>query len=358
MQHMQAHTARQHKRAAARGLLLLFLFDILLAGFIVGGDYLVNYRIPHRLSALNASTTDVQTLPLPVTGSGQQSAGDTTASGSSDWGQKFQDKFSDTVVSTGTVYKSPNISVEITQHSYDSETIGLTSNGKHSKYGTQIYYTLADIYVRDISCLRTAFAQDTYGVGFYETLSSMSERMKSILAVNGDSYSNNRHYNNGTIIRNGIVYRAQPTTDETCVLFRDGTMKIYGPDELDPNQLIADGAWQSRVFGPSLLDAEGNAKTDFLTWDYIRESHPRTAIGYYEPGHYCLLVVDGRQPGLSRGMFLEEMSQLFADLGYKAAYNLDGGHCAFMTRDANVISKPYRPSKDISNGIFICEPEA
>ena len=69
-------------------------------------------------------------------------------------------------------------------------------------------------------------------------------------------------------------------------------------------------------------------------------------------------MVDGRQNGISRGMFLEEMSQLFANLGCKAAYNLEGGHCAFMTRGANVISKPYRPGKDISDGIFICESEA
>ena len=66
------------------------------------------------------------------------------------------------------------------------------------------------------------------------------------------------------------------------------------------------GAWQSWIFGPGLLDENGKAKTDFLTWDYIKESHPRTAIGYYGPGHYCLLVVDGRQPDYSRGMFLEE----------------------------------------------------
>lgn len=357
MQNMQPRTAGRHKRAALRGLILVFVLDILLAGCIVGGDYLVNYRIPHRLSALNTSTAGIQTALPPAASAGLPSGG-TPAGGSSDWGQKFSDKFSDTVISTDTVYKSPNISVEITQNSYGSETIDMTSNGQHSKYGAQIYYTLADIYVRDISCLRTAFAQDTYGVGFNEALSSMSERMKSILAVNGDSYINNRHYNNGTIIRNGVVYRAKQTTDETCVLFRDETMKIYGPDELDPEQLIDGGAWQSWVFGPSLLDADGNAKTDFLTWDYIRESHPRTAIGYYEPGHYCLLVVDGRQPGLSRGMFLEEMSQLFANLGCKSAYNLDGGHCAFMTRGSNVISKPHRPSKDISDGIFICEPEA
>ena len=275
MQHTQAHTARRHKSSAIRGLALALVLDILLAGCIVGGDYLVNYRIPHRLSALNTSTTDVQAVPSPASG------GESSASGSSDWGQKFQDKFSDTVISSDTVYKSPNISVEITQHSYDSGALDMSANGGHSKYGTKVFYTLADIYVRDISCLRTAFAQGTYGVGYSETLSSMSARMRSVLAVNGDSYSNNRHYSNGTIIRNGVVYRAQPTNDETCVLFRDGTMRIYAPDELDPSRLVADGAWQSWIFGPSLLDADGKAKTDFLTWDYIRESHPRTAIGYY-----------------------------------------------------------------------------
>lgn len=31
-----------------------------------------------------------------------------------------------------------------------------------------------------------------------------------------------------------------------------------------------------------------------MTWDYIRESHPRTAIGYYEPGHYCLVCIMAR----------------------------------------------------------------
>lgn len=219
-----------------------------------------------------------------------------------------------------------------------------------------MYYTLADIYVSDIECLQTAFAQDTYGVGFSESLDTMSERMRSVLSVNGDSYSNNRHQDNGTIIRNGIVYRTQQSTEETCVLYRDGTMKIYSPDNFDPQAAIDNGAWQTWVFGPSLLDENGNAKSDFLTLDYITESHPRTAIGYYEPGHYCLLVVDGRQPGFSRGMFLEEMSQLFADLGCKAAYNLDGGHCSFMDRQANCISTPYKPSKEISDGIFICEP--
>lgn len=203
-----------------------------------------------------------------------------------DWHEKFADKFTDTVVVTDTSYTSPDLSIK--------------------------------------SCFQTAFAQDTYGVGYSEKLSDMSSKMKSVLAVNGDSYSNNRHQDNGTIIRNGIVYRNERTDMETCVLNWNGTMDIYSPDQIDIQQLIEKGAYQSWIFGLSLLDENGKAKESFLTWSYIRQSHPRTAIGYYEPGHYCLLLVDGRQKS-SRGMFLDEMAQVFEDLGCRAAYNLDGG---------------------------------
>ena len=66
-------------------------------------------------------------------------------------------------------------------------------------------------------------------MGYSESLTDMSARLSSVLAVNGDSYSNNRHKDNGTIIRNGVLYRDQLTDAETCVLFRDGTMNIYAP---------------------------------------------------------------------------------------------------------------------------------
>lgn len=108
--------------------------------------------------------------------------------------------------------------------------------------------------MENITCLQTAFAQDTYGIGYEEKLSSMSDRIGSILAVNGDSYSNDRHQDNGTIIRNGIIYRDRQTNVETCVLNWDGTMKIYRTEELDINQLVEEGACQSWIFGPSLLE--------------------------------------------------------------------------------------------------------
>ena len=146
----------------------------------------------------------------------------------------------------------------------------------------------------------------------------------------------------------------EQTDAETCVLNWDGTMDIYQPGQVELQQLIEKGAYQSWVFGPSLLDEKGKAKDKFLTWDYIRESHPRTAIGYYEPGHYCLLLVDGRQDS-SRGMFPDEMAKVFEELGCKAAYNLDGGHCSFMTFLDKVANHPYKPEHEVADGIFITE---
>ena len=182
----------------------------------------------------------------------------------------------------------------------------------------------------------------------------MSERMKAVLAVNGDSYSNDRHADNGTIIRNGVIYRNEKSASETCVLNWDGTMQIYGPGLLDKGQMIEQGAYQSWIFGPSLLDEAGKAKTSFTTWSYITQSHPRTALGYYEPGHYCLLVADGRQESC-RGMFLSEMAEVFENLGCKIAYNLDGGHCSFMTFQGNVANHPYKKEHEIPDGIVITE---
>lgn len=370
--------------------LIALVSDLLITVLLLGGIYGVNYLIPQKgVKAQNIMQTTKNSQSAysktNVSGSGSyqnapaavqdsqvndseetqklQNLVESSANGlpttkvlldTQDWHKKFADKFTDQVISTDTSYSSPNLSIQLTYKSYKTNKVDHTENGNHETYGANISYVIADIYVGDITCLQTCFAQNTYGVGYTEKLSDMSARMKSVLAVNGDSYSNSRHQDNGTIIRNGVIYRSQPTDMETCVLNWDGTMKIYSPQELNTQQLIDSGAYQSWIFGPSLLDENGKAKTAFQTWSYITESHPRTAIGYYEPGHYCLLVVDGRQKS-SRGMFLDEMAGLFEQLGCKAAYNLDGGHCSFMTMQDQVVNHPYKPEHMIQDGIFITE---
>ena len=345
--------------------ILALALDLLLAGLIVLSVWIVDYRLPQdgvadfhlqQLSGAAAFTPleKADRLQKALEAQNPSAQVTTVTLDTEDWHQKFADKFSDTITATDTSYISPNLSIRLSYRQYDTGKLDHTDSGKHEKYGTKISYVLADIYVGDITCLQTAFARNTYGIGYSEKLSGMSARMQSVLSVNGDSYSNDRHKDNGTIIRNGVIYRRQQSDAETCVLNWDGTMDIYRPYKADTQKLIERGAYQTWVFGPSLLDKDGKAKRSFVTWDYIRQSHPRTAIGYYEPGHYCLLLVDGRQDA-SRGMFLEEMAQLFESLGCKKAYNLDGGHCSFMDFQGKTANHPYRPEHEVQDGIFFTE---
>lgn len=65
------------------------------------------------------------------------------------------------------------------------------------------------------------------------------------------------------------------------------------------------------------------------TWSHddpkARGRHPRTLVGWTASGEVLLVVVDGRQPGYSRGLTLEESADLMAELGAVHAMNLDGG---------------------------------
>ena len=78
--------------------------------------------------------------------------------------------------------------------------------------------------------------------------------------------------------------------------------------------------------------------------------NPRAAIGYFAPGHYCFVVVDGRQKGYSEGMSLDELASTLASLGCQTAYNLDGGATAMMVFQGKLVNQPTnggRTSSDI-----------
>lgn len=247
--------------------------------------------------------------------------------------EKFADRYTDTVVVTENSYSSPDISITVTE-----ETLGRTT------------YYLADIYVRDITCFQSALARDTYGSGYRDSITDMAVLNDALVAVNGDYYGNT---NEGVVIRNGVIYRVNNTSCDVCVLYYDGTMRVMPGSAFTVEEAIADGAWQAWTFGPALLDTDGSVLTSFASTGRIISANPRTAIGYYEPGHYCMVVVDGR--GESAGISLPDLSQLFYDLGCAAAYNLDGGNSSIMVwRDA-VINQPSGGGRESSDALLIAE---
>ena len=255
------------------------------------------------------------------------------------WIEKYADQFTQTIVSNQDGYSSPDLAVHISRVQY-------------GKAQTAMYY-LADIYLTDVFQLETVFAKNTFGKGLRESVKEMARRSGALLAMTGDTYGNQ---DTGIVIRNGIVHRQEKSEFDVCVLYYDGTMRTFSPDDFSLEQAIADGAYQAWTFGPLLLDEAGQPIPDerLNTSKNIRRANPRAGIGYYEPGHYCFVVVDGRTDDAS-GLTLEQFSQLFADLGCKAAYNMDGGRSAQMYYSGGILNDPYKGGRSVSDCLIIRE---
>ena len=209
-------------------------------------------------------------------------------------------------------------------------------SGRVAVYYSTIRYKnanchIADIYICDITSFRTVLANDrTYS---YESVESMGLRNNAIVAVNGDYYGLRKN-NNDFIVRNGMMYydKNKPKSEfDVCILYGNGEMRSYFYKDFNPNEAINRGVWQAWVFGPKLLDDGKPVLSPYIdSYSGILNINPRTVLGYYEPGHYCIVCVDGRSSE-SYGLSMENLALFMSEqLGCKDAYNLDGGDTSVM----------------------------
>ena len=312
---------------AALGIFYLFTF------VIDTGDHLPLLNI----EAVDSTTPTPTPTPVEVTPEAKETPfvatptpEPTATPAPGDFSATFPTGEPDTTGSIGS-YADDNLRIVITEH--------------HTDYA--VYY-VADVWVRDIHSLKTAFAGGTFRGG-YDLPSEIASSVDAILAISGDSCGSSTE---GIVIRNGDLYR-DTTADDVCILYLDGTMETYYEADFDLDAVIARGAYQGWSFGPKLID-NGLIPQSYNSTDVIiNDRAPRAAIGYFEPGHYCLVSVDGRQGEYSRGMSLSELSQAMIDLGCKDAYNLDGGQSVMMVFQGNVIGKPYKGGRNISDIIYV-----
>ncbi len=298
-------TRKQIKR-----LLFSFFLDLVILGVLLCTFALFHHVLPRRIGNLyGASGTGADT----------------------DFSLSFPNKFT-----KGEVIQEEGF--------YNDENIHLTLN-TYAENG--VTYHIADFYVRSMRHFLTAMATEEFSTGQADSVLNMAQKNNALLAVSGDYFGIRQR---GIVIRNGQVYR-KTRAHQICVLYGDGTMETYPFSSFDVEKAIAGGAWQAWDFGPMLLDENGMAIKEFDTG--ISGENPRIALGYFEPGHYCLVAVDGRQSH-SRGMTLDELSALFERLGCKRAYNLDGGHSAVMTYRNEIYSSPSKQGgRDISDIVYL-----
>lgn len=88
---------------------------------------------------------------------------------------------------------------------------------------------------------------------------------------------------------------------------------------------------------------------------FVDARHPRTLIGRDREGDTWLVVVDGRQPGRSVGMTLDELTAFARRLGLVDALNLDGGGSTTMVVRGKTVNRPSDPigARPVSDAIVV-----
>ncbi len=204
-----------------------------------------------------------------------------------------------------------------------------------NRYDNSRYYDY-DVYVRNIENIFTVTPGSTATMDKLVEKGESYSGNKVIGAINGDyTTSKSRCF---VALRNGQLLRRNDESlkADICVLYKDGTMKTYTPVTYNWEKLNQKEPYQIWCFGPALIDSEGNPRATFDAEiygeklygdDLLAHRHPRAAIGYYAPGHYALVVGEGRKSGFY-GFYGDQFAKLMVDLGCKEAYNLDGGDSA------------------------------
>ncbi len=328
------HKQTNGKTRKRPGAINVIIRDIVLFAIALNLFALFHHVLPRKMQPVDASRYTSFT-PTPIVSDLPASSSDPSAATPAPSATPIPGDFSATFPAADTGANA--------LYSYQTDTVKIAINRVQEN---SVTYFIADVYVKNIDALKAAFANGKYGRNIYDFPLTTANENHAVFAVTGDYYSARSQ---GIVVRNGTLYRDVPNTD-VCVLYNDGELKTYDSASFNLTEAIARGIWQSWSFGPPLLDKNGGKLSEFNST--LTDRHPRSAIGYYAPGHYCFVVVDGRQKNYSIGMNLMELSALFESLGCKQAYNFDGGATAVMIFQGDVINQPYKGGRESGDIVY------
>jgi len=261
------------------------------------------------------------------------------------WGAKFPGKFSDGGIDSG-----------------DDHYISKDINIKITKYQDSGYeWCIAEIFIRNKDNFQAFFKTGKFQWYAIDSTLNQAKARNAILAINGDN-SANRQNHLGYELRNGGKLELSVPWQDVLVMYNDGSMKTFNKANFETeikairaNGGSNGGVWQIWTFGPMLLDANGQAMTQFAPDSITGSDNERTAIGYYEPGHYCFVTVGSMNAGTRAGPSLADLSQKMQSLGCKVAYNMDGGRSSEMVFNGKVVNTPYQGGRGITDIVAIGE---
>ena len=166
-----------------------------------------------------------------------------------------------------------------------------------------------------------------------QTLSAMAAALDSdddkvVAMVNSSFWHTSTFTPRGPVHSAGNVLWSefQPTTKQGLSYVGYTTAGVMRIGDSEEYSVTSPGVFTDLTGSGLILVRKGKAQSDFT--DVDRE--PRTAIGYTQDNYLYLMVVDGRNPGISEGVTMEDMAAIFVSLGCYAAVNVDGGGSSQM----------------------------
>ena len=193
-----------------------------------------------------------------------------------------------------------------------------------------------DLRAPGISFLVTPLAPGSGGVVRGSTTSEFLVRHDAQLAINGDFFlpwwsdGPTDYYPHagqptdvmGLAVSGKDVYGWRVTPYSSLVFGEDGAVSILEGTEPGTPIPRAKGV----LSGKQILVDAGAVGPACTASEQAKVTHPRVAAALDRSGRKLLLfAVDGRQPGYSEGVTLEELARIVLDHGGWRALNLDGG---------------------------------
>jgi len=123
------------------------------------------------------------------------------------------------------------------------------------------------------------------------------------------------------------------------------------PDTISIYNAVSGGP---RILRSGKVSVESNQEGQRKGFD--REMHPRTAVGYSKDKRFLVMaVIDGRQPGYSRGVDLYELAGLMLEFGCYEALNLDGGGSSTLVICNKIVNNPSDPNgpRPVANALLV-----
>lgn len=199
---------------------------------------------------------------------------------------------------------------------------------------------LAKIKLFEPSALKVRLAYNEFGR--VETTSAAVAAENAVFGVNGGGFwyasAQGTYLPVGNTVINGeLAGTFTASVDDVFFCGLTPAGKLIGGRVWTREQLMALKPLNGVSFTPQLLK-DRIPQTIPDRWQ--RTSHPRTIIGNFANGDIFFWVIDGRQPGWSRGATLEDVQIKLLRLGVVDAYNLDGGGSSTMVFKGKVINRP------------------